>query len=229
MKLFSFDVLIHPDSFFQRLITEDVSLRIPALIFFIDAIIGGISCLLLNSLVIKTRELTSLTGNSPEHVVILYFVIGFVLSIIFWLVLSGIIHFISWIFNGSNTFSRSLEVVAYGGVPLVIASFLKLLVAIIYIPMINVLYIAPEALNEVSTAAEFTAVNLYFDPAAVQLSQINMIITIPFILWSTYCWINGFKHARQISIKVATICVGVPVLLYWGFHMLMIYGNIIVV
>jgi len=57
------------------------------------------------------------------------------------------------------------------------------------------------------------------DPAMMELSQIAMIITIVFLLWSANIWsaniwIFSMQDARKLSPRDAALCVGIPVVLY---------------
>jgi hypothetical protein len=45
------------------------------------------------------------------------------------------------------------------------------------------------------------------------LRFIMVILPFLFLLWSAYCWIYGIKHARNLSLRNATFCVGVPVII----------------
>jgi hypothetical protein len=52
------------------------------------------------------------------------------------------------------------------------------------------------------------------DPAMLELTQITSLVAALFLLWSASIWIFGLQHSRQISVKDAALCVGVPVVLY---------------
>jgi hypothetical protein len=48
----------------------------------------------------------------------------------------------------------------------------------------------------------------------MELSQIAMIISMVFLLWSANIWIFGMQHARKLSPRDAALSVGIPVVLY---------------
>jgi hypothetical protein len=48
----------------------------------------------------------------------------------------------------------------------------------------------------------------------MELSQITMIISMVFLLWSANIWIFGVQHARKLSPSDAALCAGIPVVLY---------------
>ena len=52
------------------------------------------------------------------------------------------------------------------------------------------------------------------DPAMMELIQITTLVSIVFMLWSAHIWIFGIKHARNISMRDAAICVGLPIVIY---------------
>jgi hypothetical protein len=52
------------------------------------------------------------------------------------------------------------------------------------------------------------------DPAMMEMTQIIAVISTVFLLWSANNWIFGMKYARNLSMRDAAICVGVPVIAY---------------
>jgi hypothetical protein len=206
-----FELLFRPDAFFQKRMAENENLLFPAIIVLVGAIIAGATGYLSSTL---TSQLLGWTGLGTGLVTILSVICAFAGVFICWVIIAGIFYLVSLIFEGNGTFSRSLEAIGYGFLPLVLGYLVTLAVGLTYIPRI-----AAETLSRggsfANPAAAMSATQAFMnDPLVTQYTRITMIVAIIFLLWSTYCWIFGMKHARQLTARDAAICVGVPVLLY---------------
>jgi hypothetical protein len=52
------------------------------------------------------------------------------------------------------------------------------------------------------------------DPAMMEMTQITLLISIVFLLWSANIWIFGIQNARNLSTRNAALCVAIPVVPY---------------
>jgi hypothetical protein len=203
-------ILINPDAFFQERINEPESLKLPALIVLISAIVGAAAAYLM---VTPTVKLMGSMLAGMEIVIILGAVIAtFVITFVFWLVFAGIFFILSTLFKGEGTFNRTLEIVGYGFLPQIIGGIITVIVALEYIPSVMVQSI-PAGTTDSQVILEATT-NLMRDPAMVVFTQITTLISIVFLLWSANIWIFGIQHSRLLSVRDAALCVGIPVVLY---------------
>jgi hypothetical protein len=52
------------------------------------------------------------------------------------------------------------------------------------------------------------------DPAMMEMTQITVLISIVFLLWSANIWIFGIQKARNLSTRDSALCVVIPVAAY---------------
>ncbi len=106
---------------------------------------------------------------------------------IFWFFVTVLFYILSLFFHGTGTFSRCLEVVGLGFLPQIIGNCVILVITF-----------------------------LFFGAPVMMFYQriMTMAVLILFGIWSAYCWIYGIKQAQQLSLRNATISVGLPVLIY---------------
>ncbi|MFZ1126661.1 YIP1 family protein [Methanoregula sp.] len=210
MASYLFDLLIKPDAFFQKRMAEKENLVKPALIILAGAILGAVAGYLTSSL---TSKMMGWAGLGTGFAVAFSVIGAFIGIFVTWAIVTGIFYVISLVFNGNGSFFRCLGVIGYGFLPRVIGSLIIFVVTIVYIPLISVPQIAPESLKNPQAILGATK-TLMSDPTMIQFSRITMAVSIIFLLWSAYCWIYGMKHARQLTLRNAAICVAVPVILY---------------
>ena len=205
------DVLVRPDAFFSKIITEKESLKIPALIILTGGIIAAIYGYLMGGLSAKM-----MAGIMPgmDAIISLSAMAGaLIMTFIFWLIAAGVFYLISSLFKGQGSFNRVLEVVGYGYLPQIAGSIITVVAAIVYIPKIAVPTLTKAALEDPAMIEQVTKAFMH-DPAMMELTQITTLVSIVFMLWSAHIWIFGIKHARGLSPRDAAICVGVPIVLY---------------
>jgi hypothetical protein len=206
-----FGILIEPDTFFQKLMAGKENLVIPTFIILAGAVVGAVNGYLMGSL---TAKMMGGTGFGLLGIITAASIIGAFIGIfIYWFVETAIFYLISMVFKGTGKFNRSLEVVGYGSLPQIIGHGISLIIAVVYIPRITVPQLGPESLGDPQMISNATRA-LMSDPVMAQYSLITMAVSILFLLWSSCCWIYGVKHARQLSLRNAAICVGIPVILY---------------
>lgn len=211
MKNSIIDLLIRPGAFFQNAINEKESLKFPALIVLAGGIAGAMYGYLIGGL---TGQLLNAIMPGMDTILTLASVIGALFGIfIFWVIWTIVMYAFSFIFKGEGSFKRTLEVVGYGYLPQVFGSIITFVIALDYVPRIHVPQLSSAAAQnpELMTEAVKT---LMHDPVMMELSQITMIISIVFLLWSANIWIFGMQQSRKLSPRDAALCVGIPVVLY---------------
>jgi hypothetical protein len=191
------DVLLRPDAFFSNLKSEKESLKIPALIILIGGIAAAIYGYLMASM--SAKMMAEVMPGMNAIISLAAMAGALIMTFIFWLIVAGVFHLISFLFKGQGSINRVLEVVGYGYLPQIAGSLITIVAVIVYIPKISVPTLTTAALQ---------------DPAMMQLTQITTLISIVCLLLSAHLWIFGMKHARVLSPRDAAICVGVPIVLY---------------
>jgi len=205
------DVLFRPDEFFSKIKTENESLKMPALIILAGGLVAAIYGYLMAGLSAKM-----MAEVMPGMDVILPLVAipsTIIMTFIIWLIAAVVFYLISIVFKGQGSFNRVLEVVGYGYLPQVAGSLITVVAAIVFVPGITVPILTKAALEDPAMIQQATKAFMH-DPAMMMLTQITTLISIVFMLWSAHIWIFGMKHARNLSMRDAALCVGVPVVLY---------------
>jgi len=204
------ELLFRPDAFFRKQMAEPENLVFPAGIVLFGAVVAAATAYFTASM---TTQVLGWAGPGTGFVLLLSVIGSFIGVFIYWAIIAGIFYVVSLLFEGKGTFARSLETIGYGFLPLVFGYLVTLAAGLVYLPRITAEHIFEGSLS--SPTAALTATQAFLNnPAVVQYTRITMIIAILFLLWSTYCWISGMKHARQLTARNAAICVGVPVLIY---------------
>ena len=204
------ELLFRPDAFFRKRMAEPENLVFPAGIVLSGAVVAAATAYLTASM---TTQVLGWAGLGTGFVFLLSVIGAFIGVFIYWAIIAGIFYLISLLFEGKGTFARSLETTGYGFLPLVLGYLLTLATGFFYLPRITAEHLFAGSLSDPTAALNATQAFLN-NPVVVQYTRITMIIAVLFLLWSTYCWISGIKHARQLTARNAALCVGVPVLVY---------------
>jgi hypothetical protein len=205
------DLLIRPGAFFQNAMNEEESLKFPALVVLAGGIVGALYGYLIGGL---TGQLLNAIMPGMDTIILLSTVIGALVgTFIFWVIWAGVMYAFSFIFKGEGTFRRTLEFVGYGYLPQVFGTLITTVIALDYIPRIHVPQLSAAAAQNPDLITEAVK-TLMHDPAMMELSQIAMIISMVFLLWSANIWIFGLQHSRKLSPRDAALCVGIPVVVY---------------
>ncbi|MDD3406485.1 MAG: Yip1 family protein [Methanomicrobium sp.] len=195
------DLLISPGDFFERLCSEPESLKAPVLIIFIAGIVSAVSALIALS---ATSALIPAEMASLGIIISAFtFVFTIVFTFVVWVVLAGLFHIISSYLNGTGSFTRSLEVTAYGMIPQIIGAVISAVLIYMHLSSVSIGQVTSLAEAEALTAALSTG----------PLMTAGVIVSIIFILWSANIWIFGFMKCRQMEAKKAAIAVGIPTVL----------------
>ena len=211
MKHSIVDLLIRPGAFFQNAMNDKESLNLPALIVLAGGIAGAMYGYLIGGL---TGQLLGGIVPGMGTIIAISTILGALIgTFIFWVIWAGVIFAFSSVFKGEGTFRRTLEFVGYGYLPQVFGTLITFVIALDYIPRIHVPQLSAAAAQnaDLITAAVKA---LMHDPAMMELSQIAMIISMVFLLWSANIWIFAMQHARKLSPRDAALCVSIPVVLY---------------
>jgi hypothetical protein len=211
MKYSFFEVLIKPGEFFKAAIAEKESFKIPGLILLVLGIVSAINAYLIGGVTGKM-----MAGLMPgmESIIAISTIIGAFLGIfVFWVVWAGVFYLVSIVFKGQGTFKRSVEFVGYGYLPQIFGGILCSIVVLMYIPRVIVPRITSAATQDPQLIQDAIKA-LMHDPVMMEMSQITLLISIVFLLWSANIWISAIQHSRNLSSRDAALCVGIPVVAY---------------
>ncbi len=212
MKHSLFDILIKPGAFFQDVMAEKESLRIPGLIVLILGMISAIYAYLVSG---TTGKMMAGLFSGMESIIAISSVLGaIIMALIFWAIWAGVFYLVSSLFKGSGSFKRTLEFTGYGHLPQIFGAIITVIVAIQYLPRVVVPQIAASAVQENPQILQEAVNSLMHDPAMMEMTQIISIISIVFLLWSANIWISGVRNARHLSERDSALCVGIPVVVY---------------
>lgn len=200
-----FSVITNPRAFFEELAGEPANLTRPALIVLLQGILGSISGYVLGD---KIGQLT--VQVTPElanlgSIFVIFSVVGAIIgAFFFWGLMAAIFYLISMVFKGVGGFSRTLEFVGYGSIPLAIGSLISGVILLIYAPDIAVPVITdPNDLPPAITA-------LMREPVLLLSNLIGVIVMV----WSANIWIFALRVARKLPTRDAAVTVVVPVVLF---------------
>jgi hypothetical protein len=211
MKSSLVDILIRPDAFFRNVITQKASLKIPALIILAGGIVGALYGYLIGK--VTGQMMSSIMPGMEMIIAISTIAGGLAGTFIFWGIWAAVIFAFSVVFKGQGDFRSTFKVIGYGYLPQVFGTIITLIFALDYIPRVSVPRISATAAQDPQVITDAVK-TLMHNPAMMELTQITMLITIVFLLWSAHIWIFGMQHARRLSPRDAALCVGIPVVAY---------------
>lgn len=193
------NLLFDPNSFFGGKLKYNVDFKYPILIILVNAVFSISSSLLLMN---KLKDLFPSDINSfmSTTVISVTVVGGFIGAFLSWVILAGILYSISYLFHSNGSFKRTLEFVGYGYVPKIVGSFINFVVT-----------------YKLLSSVDFSSQNSQLITQSMEqmfsnnpLFYTSQIITILCLLLSTYIWIFALLNARNMSLKNATLAVGIP-------------------
>ena len=206
-----FEVLINPNAFFAARLKDVVRLKVPLLIVLLSGLISGFGAYMIAGVTIEMlREALPPEAQSIAATVggISAFVGAVIMTLLMWVVFSVIFFGISWLFKGTGTFKRTLEVVGYGYLPTIFSGIIGAVLIYQFVATAQIPYLTdPTELAEVVT--RWITEN--------PMMWLSSIIGMLFMLWSANIWVFGLKHARNLSTRNAVITVAIPVLAYIAY------------
>lgn len=215
------DVLTRPDALFQEKINSEEDLKIPFLVVAVVGIISALYGYMVGSL---TSRMFASAGAGMGEIVAVSSVVGaFIGVMLFWLIGSAIFYLISMAFKGTGGYNRTLEFVGYGFIPQIFGSLVTLLMAVYYLPMVQV-----PVVNSFTdpVAIQNAVTRLMHDSAMMEFTKVSTVIAIIFLIWSASIWIYAIKYARNLSIKHAAVTVLLPVIIYIIYTLFMTFVGV---
>ena len=209
-------VLLDPGHFFEARMQGGPSLKVPALIALVIALIGAVSTIPMMD--ITMAMLPAEMQGLGLLIAVFSAAIAFVGGFLAWIIYGVVFYIVSMIFKGQGSLSRTLEFTGYGLIPQVFGGIIGTYFSY---RLLSGLHIPPMTSPEQMVAfSENLVTILTTDP----LAQIAGIVTILFMVWSANIWIFGMKYARNLSTRDAALTVGIPVGLYILYLLITLTG-----
>lgn len=187
------------NEFFSGKSQNSISLHQPLVIIILFAVVSLLPSMLY-ILIIMLQEYTSMFILNIVFFLFVY-AIGIISYLLLWLVVSGLFFITTSIFHPYGSFKKTVELVGYGFMPLLVYQVIYSFMAL---SIISTIHLQSSSLTDVST---------YFIQLKenVPLLPVLNIINIICIIGSAYIWILAIKHARKITSLNAILAVGIPV------------------
>jgi len=194
-------LITNPDEFFAELKTKDISIIVPILIIIGIAILAGINQYVL---------INKIWQIVPENLAQL-FTIGAYIGVIgafigtfaTWFIITAIMYGLSALLGGKGSFYRTFTFIGYGFLPSLVGSLIATPISTYYIINANI-----SEINLTYLKQNPEVIITFLLPEEVIYSL--LIINIAMIAWSLVIWSFALKHARDLSVNRALICVLVP-------------------
>jgi hypothetical protein len=205
------ELLSNPRAFFGAICTNEPSLKIPALIILIMAIIGSITGYMMGEL--SGKLFSGVMESIGTIAAVSAAITTFIATFIIWLLAAVILFGLQKVMHGTGTFKRVFEICGYGMVPLVFATIISLILTMYYIPQADINPIRSTNPEEISKAA----MAMMQDPALHQFSIVSTIVTIIFLIWVANIWSIGIETCCGLPSKKALLVAGLPIVLYIAY------------
>ncbi|MFA7198894.1 MAG: Yip1 family protein [Methanoculleus sp.] len=216
MKIGLLRVLLDPGHFFEARMQGEPSLKVPALIALVIALIGAVSTIPMMD--ITMAMLPAEMQGLGLLIAVFSAAIAFVGGFLAWIIYGVVFYIVSMIFKGQGSLSRTLEFTGYGLIPQVFGGIIGTYFSY---RLLSGLHIPPMTSPEQMVAFSENLVTIL---TTSPLAQIAGIVSILFTLWSANIWIFGMKHARNLSTRDAALTVGIPVGLYTLYMLITLSG-----
>jgi len=197
------DILINPDRFFKKAKEEGLDFIKPLIILIVAGILAAINGYVIAVQLEKTVvELALSKGMSYEQATAMakatFFssILGrYVEVFIAWLVISVILHIISYIFSSEGTLSTTLKFTAFSFIP-----------HIVFFPLNFYLSIKTAEIIKNSGLEGFIYGGLN------EVKTVSIFVGFAILVWQYALWTFAIKNARDLTLRDAAIVAAVPAL-----------------
>ncbi|NOY11471.1 MAG: YIP1 family protein [Archaeoglobi archaeon] len=202
------EVLSNPKKFFENL--DSFGMKVPLLVIFVMAIPSAvIQYEVLRAIKPLLPPEMSQLGDVLPLIGIFSIIPAYIIMLIIFFIISGIIHLISGAFGGEGEFRKTATVVGYGLIPYAIVSYIQMAISI---------YSLSQA-GEFASIQEFIAYMTDWNRIAS-----SAIISAAGIVWSIAIWSHGIAVVRKIEFRKALISSAIPALLYLAYTIYTLYS-----
>lgn len=193
------ELVLHPDTFFARIVKEKVNL-IPPL-----AIVGGGALLFeiinLVYLAFPTRHGYSITvlpsSGVFRDILLAHIATSVIIPLFVWVLFSVILYTFSRIVGGSGSFTETIQNVGYGMLPWTLS---------VLIPFSAILH---RFLTYTGGPVVGGYSGIWFlPPIYCSLPLIGIMA------WSFYLWMHAVRYTHSITVEKSAIIAGIPVAIF---------------
>lgn len=207
--------MIDPAGFFAGIFAREPKLLIPILIIAIGGLLSAISAYQVSGMM---ATLFSGMSDTISTVILVFAAIsGFIMFFVIWLILGGLMYLLARHYKSQHSLKRILEITGYGMIPLVIATFISMIIGLYYIPMIEIGSVHISSMTDteaIQKTVEKATLGLMHDSAFIQYILISSLVSIIFTIWAANQWIFGLQAGRNLTVKQAAIAGGIPAVIY---------------
>ncbi|AIG97669.1 MULTISPECIES: YIP1 family protein [Archaeoglobus] len=192
------EVITNPDSFLRKRLERGFGEALAVVV--IAALLSSLASYIVAPMVLEAvREQIAEVGTLTEEQIkamlqITYYgmlITPFFTTLIFWILISGILHILSAVFGGEGSFSNLAKLVAYSYIPVIILSPISI-------------YLSYETSQQM----------LY----GIKSSLLpNTILGVATALWQAVYWTFAVKNARNLNLKYSAIVAGI---VFTGYFLL---------
>lgn len=205
------DVLLDPDSFFEREALDPGWLR-PVGIVLLAALVGVAGSIPL--LQATFRNLPPEVGAFSVVFFLFGTVAGLLGTLVFWVLYAGLFHVISAVaFGGEGSFGDTLKLIGWGYIPHVFSGLVS--------AVVNVYVFSNVTVPSDPTQIRAFMASLRAQPAFL----VAELLGVAFLLWSAFLWVFAMRHGRALTLREATITVAVPVALMLLYRLYGVVGG----
>lgn len=192
------DLITDPDRFFEQE-SDDPRVLAPTAIVLLSAVLSAAAIYPL--IRYAQQGLQGPVTNNIGIVTGIFLASGFLGPLVLWFVFTVIFHIVMrLVFGGEGTFTRTLVLVGWGYLPVVLSGTISLVTTFV------ALRSRPPV--EVTTTQELTV--LIQDLQAVPALQMANVIGITLTLWQGFIWVFALKHGYSMSLRKTALTVGAP-------------------
>ncbi len=203
-------ILTSPKPFFEACAGQEPSLKKPALIILLMAVLSGITGYLMGE--IMGRMFSGIAAGIDMSLISAISAAGgsFLATWFMWLVAAVVLLIMVKILKGSGSFKRYAEITGYSFLPLLIGTVISVCLSLYYLPRI------PVSPVKVADPGQIQAAMTSFmqNPVMQEYMLLSTVLSIIFLIWGVNICAIGLEKCCNLTSKQSLIAAGVPVALY---------------
>ncbi|WP_456329200.1 Yip1 family protein [Archaeoglobus sp.] len=189
------EVITNPDSFLRKRLEKGFGEALAIVI--VAAVISSLASYIVAPMVLENvreriSEVGTLTNEQIEAMLNMTYygmlISPFVATLVFWLIISVVLHILSALFGGEGSFGNLAKLVAYSYIPVIILSPISI-------------YLSYETTEQVLYGLKSSLLP-------------NTILGIATTLWQAVYWTFAVKNARNLDLRNSAIVSGIVFIAY---------------
>jgi hypothetical protein len=196
-------------------ISENSHIEDAVLIMGIFAIVSAISGYMTQNIIIfefigmdqGSSSYSAASGSSVFSIIT-----GFIVVIIMWIIISGIVHGFSIALGGEGSFKKVLMIYSYANIPLLLGTVVNLILISLMSPK-NLVFDFSTVSSPFSIIFDIMEIStraLMSDPYYQAIFVISLVVN----LWTIGLVILGIKFVHDLSTNRALIAVSIPIFFF---------------